>query len=353
MTKPTKPEAHRWGFYAAVLAVGLLLSMAGNAVHVWSQWHADVAAGVDRGTLPPWVPTAAIMVVPAMVMVMTEMVVISYRRNAGWARTVTTALAGLVGVVSLTVSYVGLVHVCTVIVGLPTVLGYVAPVIVDAPIIAATVGLWDVQQKIRADRELADRSDEHSTDSTDSTDAVEQSTDAADRSNGLSDSADRADEHSDHSAEQSIDCSTGPELDGQRSIEPDEQLGRPDELTPDEWSTEADDLVAEQVGRHSVDRTSGPDEQSIDRPDELDEQSDELDEQSDEYWSALAERVRSATGITAEPVELATVLQMSGEGATRSEIAEAVGRSKSTVSGWITKAATVDPDPSPVLTAVR
>ncbi|GAA4746461.1 hypothetical protein [Gordonia alkaliphila] len=146
-----KPDRHRWGFYAVVMAVCLLLSMAGNGLHVWSQWHTDVAAGVDRGTASPWVPTIAVMVFPAMVMVMTEMVVISHRRNAGRVRTVVTALAALVGLVTLAVSYVGLVYVCTTIIGIPGFLGYLAPIVVDAPIIAATVGLWDVLGNIRAD----------------------------------------------------------------------------------------------------------------------------------------------------------------------------------------------------------
>lgn len=146
-----KPDRHRWGFYALVMAACLVLSMAGNGLHVWSQWHTDVAAGVDRGTASPWVPTIAVMVFPAMVMVMTEMVVISHRRNAGRVRTVVTALAAVVGLVTLAVSYVGLVYVCTTIIGIPSVLGYLAPMVVDAPIIAATIGLWDVLGNIRAD----------------------------------------------------------------------------------------------------------------------------------------------------------------------------------------------------------
>ncbi|MFT3663251.1 MAG: hypothetical protein QM809_18365 [Gordonia sp. (in: high G+C Gram-positive bacteria)] len=148
---PLKREGHRWGFYAAVMGVCLLLSMAGNGLHVWSQWHTDVAAGVDRGDTSPWVPTAAIMVFPGMVMVMTEMVVISYRRNAGGVRTVITVMAGLVGLITLAVSYLGLVYVCGTILGIPGWLGYLAPLAIDAPIIAATIGLWDVVNTIRVD----------------------------------------------------------------------------------------------------------------------------------------------------------------------------------------------------------
>lgn len=152
MSATSRPEQHRWGFYASVLVGCLALSMLGNALHTWSRWHADIAAGIDRGAQTPWVATVGITVAPAMVIVMTEMVVISHKRNAGWARALVTALAALVGLIALVVSYSGLVHVCTTIVGLPVWLGYAAPLIVDAPIIAATIGLWDVQQRIRADR---------------------------------------------------------------------------------------------------------------------------------------------------------------------------------------------------------
>ena len=156
MSRHPIPERHRWGFYASVLVGCLALSMLGNATHAWSQWHADVAAGIDRGAGSPWGATVAITVAPAMVIVMTEMVVISHKRNAGRARALVAALAVLVGLIALTVSYAGLVHVSTTIIGLPTWLGYAAPLIVDAPIIAATIGLWDVQQRIRADRVAAE-----------------------------------------------------------------------------------------------------------------------------------------------------------------------------------------------------
>src|SRR5699024_1251743 len=152
MSATSRPEQYRWGFYASVLVGCLTLSMLGNALHTWSRRHADIAAGIDRGAQSPWVATVGITVAPAMVIVMTEMVVTAHKRNAGWARALVTALAALVGLIALVVSYSGLVHVCTTIVGLPVWLGYAAPLIVDAPIIAATIGLWDVQQRIRADR---------------------------------------------------------------------------------------------------------------------------------------------------------------------------------------------------------
>lgn len=360
-----KPESHRWGFYAGVMVVGLLLSMAGNAAHAWSQWHTDVAAGIDRGAMSPWVPTVAITVVPAMVMVMTETVVISHRRNAGWARTVVTALAALVGIVALVVSYVGLVHVCTVIIGLPTALGYVAPVIVDAPIIAATIGLWDVQQTIRADRELSGMTNELVSEQRSvaprepveqrPTAPVEHAIEVVDRPDEQVDeqwSSDRATapyEMDDRSVEIS---STGSDQAGRVDEHPvdraDEILSdlpvRPDELVSEQWSTapvdrpdELDDVASEQVS---------------DLPARPDEQPDERGSTEPVEWLSEAERVRSATGITADPADLATVLRMDDAGASRREIAEAVGRPKSTVSGWIAKASSVGAD-RPALTAVR
>lgn len=155
-----KPEGHRWLFFAAVLVVFLVLSMLGNAAHVWADWHADVAAGVDRGRFGPWVPTIAIGVAPSAAMVMCEMVVISYRRNSGAARVFVTLASALVGVIALVVSYVGLVYVWATVIGLPTVLAYVAPLVIDVPIIAATVGMWDVLYRIRCDREAEEQAAE-------------------------------------------------------------------------------------------------------------------------------------------------------------------------------------------------
>ncbi|OBA30280.1 hypothetical protein [Gordonia sp. 852002-51296_SCH5728562-b] len=345
MAATSRPEGHRWGFYAAVMAVGLVLSMAGNGAHVWSQWHADVAAGIDRGAVSPWVPTVAITVVPAMVMVMTEMVVISHRRNGGWARTVVTSLAALVGVVALVVSYVGLCYVCTVIVGLPTALGYVAPVIVDAPIIAATVGLWDVQQTIRADRDLAGRTDAPY-------EPVEQGSptvvDEVGRPVQVLDRPDEQVSEAGSTTSSGVDDRSAGQLDEQWSTRS-ELAGQVDEQAVDRWDEDLSDPFVRPDERVSDRGSDEVDEHSVAQVDQLDEEPDEpasiepVDRPDEPVeWLSEAERLRAATGITAEAADLATVLRMDGAGASRREIAEAVGRPKSTISGWITKAAVAE-----------
>ena len=141
----------RRGYFVAVLVVCLLLSMGGNGLHTWAAWHADVAAGIDRGGVPVAVPVFVAMLAPASVVAMTELLVISYKRNAGRIRTVVTVLAAIVGLIALTMSFAGLAYVFRVIVGLPSGLAYAAPLIIDLPIIAATVALWDVtNQRARA-----------------------------------------------------------------------------------------------------------------------------------------------------------------------------------------------------------
>lgn len=381
MTAHPKTEQHRWGFYASVMAAGLVLSMAGNATHVWSQWQTDVAAGVDRGSVSPWVPTIAIAVVPAMVLVMTEMVVISYRRNTGWARAVVTALAALVGVVALVVSYVGLVHVCTVIIGLPTALGYIAPVIVDAPIIAATIGLWDVQQRIRADADrvaVAEPVDRPLTER--STSQLVRPTEPVDHVSELAptDRSTTADEQPDEPVEfdstEPVDQnrptrSTGHDqvvhLVEQIPTDRSTELNEPVEFARVDRSTAIDQMVDhtpdEQLDRALGQRSTEQDEQP-DEPVEFapakqsttaDEQSDERLTEPDELvdWAEMAASIRSTTSITADVDDLATVLRMDAAGATRAEIAAAVGRAKSTVSGWIRTADSVS-RPQPALVAV-
>ncbi|WP_411815831.1 helix-turn-helix domain-containing protein [Gordonia sp. SND2] len=148
-TCTSTPDLRR-GFFVAVLVGCLVLSMGGNALHEWAAWHADVAAGIDRGGVPVWVPVIVIALFPAMVVVMTETAVITYKRTDGPVRGIVTICAAVVGVIALAVSYSGLVYVADVILGLPVVLAYAAPLIVDVPIIAATLALWNVVDRARA-----------------------------------------------------------------------------------------------------------------------------------------------------------------------------------------------------------
>ncbi|WP_270484895.1 hypothetical protein [Gordonia jacobaea] len=359
-----KPESHRWGFYAAVMVGCLALSMAGNAVHVWSQWHADVAAHVDRGALSPWVPTIAIMLVPVMVIAMTEMVIISTRRNSGAARVTVAVIAAVVGVIALVVSYSGLVYVFETIIGLPLALALAAPLLIDAPIIAATVGLWDVQQKIRADD--ATRLDERSIELV--TDELDHSVDLLDRpvemvsyehSDGrpsalIDPQLDQSYERSyDQELDRSTDAATGLDLQGNRL---DQNLDRsygqfeqPVEMISTDRTSAADERSidselgqpGEQVDQElvrSIDRTNTVVERLVEPVDQPNSpgRPDEPDEPLS--WVSRAERVREATGITAPAADLARVLEMAEGGVSRQRIADEVGKPKSTIAGWIKRA---------------
>lgn len=322
-----KPESHKRGYYGVVLVVGVALSVAGNALHARAVTGGSTLAAVG----------AAIF--PVLLLMMTELTMLTAKRFAGWVRGVTAGLAAVVAAISFAISYEALAYAARELFGIGAWLSWLAPLTVDLPIIAATLALWAASDLIRRDR-----GEQSSTDRTTS------SGDPDERS------IDQPDDQSDSSVvEQPIgrtstpyeQRSTGPELAVQRSTEPDETpprpIGRPDEVVPDEVSDDLADQVVEQVGRHSVDRTSSPYEHSIGRS----------DDESDESWAVAAERVRAATGITAEPDELATVLEMADSGESRAAIAAAVGRSKSTVSGWINKAAEVNQPGRPELSAVR
>ncbi|MFF0709136.1 helix-turn-helix domain-containing protein [Gordonia sputi] len=52
-------------------------------------------------------------------------------------------------------------------------------------------------------------------------------------------------------------------------------------------------------------------------------------------WRRRADEVLATSQIAADPDELATVLRMADDGASKQAIADAVGRSRSTVSGWL------------------
>ena len=356
-----------YGFFAAVMAVCLVLSMAGNGLHVWSQWQMDTASGVDRGSVGPWVPTLSIMLAPAMVMVMTEMLIVTHRANASRVRSIVTVLAAVVGVIALAVSYSGLVYVCETIIALPTVLAYAAPLIVDLPIIAATIGLWDVLEQRRAALVRSVESSEQLSD-----EAVRPTPVRASEPSGRP--VDRTDEHwSIDAVDQVVEHAARPvvEVDGEpidrpvRTLDdqPDEHWStgsdlavRVDGLMSDQAVVQASDVLSElddqpvelsgrPVGR-PIDGVDDEVSEPIDRPDEhpVELASDHVDERSADPptdWRVVAERVRSDTGLTADVGDLAQVLEMAEAGASRREIAEAVGRAKSTVSGWITKAGDV------------
>lgn len=340
-------ERPRFGFYAAVMATCLILSMAGNGLHVWSQWHGDVAAGVDRGAVGPWVPTLAIMIAPAMVMVMTEAVILAHGRNRGRARTVVTGLAVVVGLIALAVSYSGLVYVCDTIIGLPVVLAYAAPMIVDLPIIAATVGLWDVvdqarrpgddqvvttatgapvEQVVTPDDQVVDTQLDTLTSTVDEQLVTLATSDGGDVVDFTRRPARHPADQARHRVEHMATTSS-PAL--VRVV--DEQVDTGVVTPVDEMTSRGDGQPDEQLVTLS---TSTPDEGLVAPVDDQLVTPDEFARRADE--------ILASSGISADVDELATVLSLHADGASKASIATAVGRSRSTVTGWINAAERLD-----------
>ncbi|WP_299487222.1 hypothetical protein [uncultured Gordonia sp.] len=366
------PEEHRWGFYAAILAGFLLLSMIGNALHVWAVWGADITTGTDRGGVPVGVPIAAIVLVPVAVAVMTEMVAVASRRNRGAVRAFIVVSAAFVGSIALVTSYIGLVYVWATIVGLPTALAWMAPLIIDVPIIAATIGLWDVHSTIRADRERASRTADEVVTQLVTPDelAVELPTEA------VSTAGQRRSVVGNSTVRRVTD-----EFEGAGDELPDELVTSGDELGvevvtnsspparhPAELGVQGDELGDElpteapsTAGQKwSVDGNSSlptsyrrVTDELVTPSDELGDEPDELADTGDELWLTRAAELIATTKINATPDELATVLALDEKGSSKAAIAEAAGRSRSTITGWLKAAADdADREGHPALTVV-
>ena len=269
--------------------------------------------------------------------------------------------------------------------GIPAEDWWMLPASIDAMIILATLGVVIAEGQMALDREEADAATVSEQRSVDRPVApyepVEQAVEVVDRPDERV--SEQVDEQVDE--QRSTDRATAPYEMDDRSVEQrstgSDQAGRVDEHPVDradeilsDLPVRPDEQMSEQWSTGAVDRPDELDDVVSDRPDELDDvvseqpveqpvdPSDRPDERGstgqDEdsaeavEWLSEAERVRSATGITADPADLATVLRMDDAGASRREIAEAVGRPKSTVSGWIAKASSVGDD-RPALTAVR
>ncbi|UAK37172.1 DUF2637 domain-containing protein [Gordonia bronchialis] len=140
----TQPEAHKRGYYGVVLVVGVALSVAGNALHA--------SAVTDGSTLA----AVGAAVFPVLLLMMTELTMLTAKRFAGWVRGVTAGLAAVVAVISFAISYEALAYAARELFGIGALLSWLAPLTVDLPIIAATLALWAASDLIRRDRAAVD-----------------------------------------------------------------------------------------------------------------------------------------------------------------------------------------------------
>lgn len=136
----TQPEAHKRGYYGVVLVVGVALSVAGNALHA--------SAVTDGSTLA----AVGAAVFPVLLLMMTELTMLTAKRFAGWVRGVTAGLAAVVAVISFAISYEALAYAARELFGIGEMLSWLAPLTVDLPIIAATLALWAASDLIRRAR---------------------------------------------------------------------------------------------------------------------------------------------------------------------------------------------------------
>lgn len=135
-----RPESHKRGYYGLVLVVGVVLSVVGNSLHAHAVTGGSALAAVG----------AAIF--PVLLLMMTELMMLTAKRFGGWVRAVTAGLAAVVAVISFAISYEALAYVARELFGIGATLAWAAPLTVDLPIIGATLALWAASDLIRQAR---------------------------------------------------------------------------------------------------------------------------------------------------------------------------------------------------------
>lgn len=135
-----RPESHKRGYYGLVLVVGVVLSVVGNSL------HADAVTGGSA------LAAVGAAIFPVLLLMMTELMMLTAKRFGGWVRAVTAGLAAVVAVISFAISYEALAYVARELFGIGATLAWAAPLTVDLPIIGATLALWAASDLIRQAR---------------------------------------------------------------------------------------------------------------------------------------------------------------------------------------------------------
>ncbi|WP_156529396.1 helix-turn-helix domain-containing protein [Gordonia sp. 852002-10350_SCH5691597] len=358
-----QPE-HRRGYYLVVLVVGVALSVVGNALHAWSAWQTAHPAGIGDGELGPVWSVLGTAIFPLILLMMTEMTMLAVTRFGGPVRWGLTVLAGCVAVISFAVSYEALVYTSRTVLGVGDDLSMVAPLVIDLPIIGATIALWAVADRIRQDATGAD----HAATMTPDHVSVGHSPDTPVLSGAghpsdiaVQVSGERLDTPSTGAPDTPVQSVAGQSSDAlldEVSDEPRrtpdtgaEQLGQsldtlvqvssePSSDTPDEVSIGQPDTAARPAAGHSLDT---PDEVSIGQPDTPSTEASNTPVEGVRDLSDLAARVVEEVGTTAGAATVEQALRLHLDGAGLRRIGDEVGRSRSTVSPWIVTAKRLDP----------
>lgn len=371
MRAMTMSESRGW-HWAAVIYWWLLLTLSVVVSSYGNVRHAETVVPPEYLTEGRWIAGS----LPVVLLLMVEGIAFGVRAGvAGWQRHMATVFVALLGVVVLASSYVGLlslVQATNLFTGRAAALNVGLAAVPDLLMIAATVyvmslrrpaeatgpakpaGAWSriggnlVARVEAATAPTANTAVEMPVDPTSSPSTPPSTPPSSSTDEMLDPATSWADELADEHPVDTVELlpSTSPTP----ARHPVDQLVRPNDefvTSPStspatSSSTPADDMPVDLVDSPTTSTDELVDE-VVARPDELDldaddEQPDDIDgppvELADEHRRRAGEVVASSK-ISAAVGELATVLALDADGLSKQAIADRVGRSRSTVTGWL------------------
>ena len=351
----------------AMLALSVIVSAYGNVR------HAEAVAPVEHLAVARWIAGA----LPVTLLLMVEGIAIGVRAGvAGWQRWMSTGFVAALAAVVLASSYVGLLSLveATELFGAPA-LNFGLAAVPDLLMIAATVYVMSLREPVEATAPETRRPGAWSRIGGNLVARVEQAT--APKTETVESADDAPVELTDELVASSVDglvelqSSSGVELtDGSAvsAVELESSIGELSSTTP-RHPAELGRQVVEQVPTSSSSSGGEPVELPDDNryelthepvtssvelvpsssPDEIDDPPTTTDY---EGWRRIADEVVATSKISAGPDELARVLTLDANGVSKQQIADEVGRSRSTITGWLKTVEEMEID-RPQLAAVR
>jgi len=366
-------------YWWAMLALSVIVSAYGNVR------HAEAVAPVEHLAVARWIAGA----LPVTLLLMVEGIAIGVRAGvAGWQRWMSTAFVAALAAVVLASSYVGLLSLveATGLFGAPA-LNFGLAAVPDLLMIAATVYVMSLREPAEAAAPETRRPGAWSRIGGNLVARVEMAT--APKTETVESAVDAPVELTDELVASSVDglvelpSSSGVELPDGSAVSAVElelsigelsstttrhpaELGRqvveqvptsssssggaPVELPDDTRDELTDELTHEPVTSSVDDPPARPVELvPSSSPDEVDDPPTTTDY---EGWRRVADEVVATSKISAGPDDLARVLALDAGGVSKQRIADEVGRSRSTITGWLKTVEEMEID-RPQLAAVR
>lgn len=362
-------------YWWAMLAVSVIVSAYGNVR------HAEAVAPVEHLAVARWIAGA----LPVTLLLMVEGIAIGVRAGvAGWQRWMSTIFVAALAAVVLASSYVGLLSLveATELFGAPA-LNFGLAAVPDLLMIAATVYVMSLREPVEATAPETRRPGAWSRIGGNLVARVEMAT--APKTETVESAVDAPVELTDELVASSVDglvelpSSSGVELpDGSAvsAVELESSIGELSSTTT-RHPAELGRQVVEQVPTSSSSSGGEPVELPDDTRDELTHEPvtssvddpparpvelvpssspDEVDDPPTttdyEGWRRVADEVVATSKISAGPDDLARVLALDAGGVPKQRIADEVGRSRSTITGWLKTVEEMEID-RPQLAAVR